>query len=143
MKVVLDANLIASLVLPLPYSDAAAERILAWKRQGVAFAAPALWRYEVNSVLRKAVVAGYLPADQLEFALVQIWGLNIQDFPATLELQRAELSWAERIQHSKIYDSAYLAIAEMLKAELWTADRRLVNSARTAGAGWVYSILDD
>jgi predicted nucleic acid-binding protein len=143
MRVVLDANLIASLVLPLPYSEAATTRLLTWKHQQVTFAAPALWSYEVSTVLRKAQVAGYLPAEQMDFALEQIWQLNIQDVPATLELQRQALVWAERLGQSKTYDSAYLAAAEVLQAEFWTADRRLAQSARGAGAAWVRSISEN
>ena len=134
MNIVLDANLIASLVLPLPYSETATSRILAWKRQQVTCAAPALWSYEVSTVLRKALVAGYLPSAQLDFALKHIWRINILDVPATFELQQQALAWAERLGQSRTYDSAYLAAAEALQSEFWTADRRLAKSAQQAGA---------
>jgi len=143
MNVVLDANLIVSLVLPLPYSDSATAQVLNWKQNLVRLSAPALWSYEVSTVLRKAVVAGYLPADQRNFALEQIWNLNIQDIPATLELQEQALVWAERLGQSKTYDSSYLAVAEVLQAEFWTADRRLARAAQNAGASWVFSILEN
>jgi predicted nucleic acid-binding protein len=87
------------------------------------------------------MVRGYLPADQLDFALEQLWQINIQDMPATLDLWKAALAWAERLGHSKIYASAYLAAAESLQAEFWTADRSLAHSARRAGATWVHSIF--
>jgi len=140
MNVVLDANLIASLVIPLPYSEPATTRILNWKRQGVVFVAPSLWSYEVSTVLRKAVMADYLPAEQLDFALGQIWQINIQSVPATLALDQQAHAWAERLGQAKIYDSAYLAVAEAFHTEFWTADQRLARSAKQAGANWVYSI---
>jgi predicted nucleic acid-binding protein len=143
MNVVLDANLIASLVLPLPYSEAATAQMLTWKRQQVTFVAPALWSYEVSTVLRKALVAGYLPANQLDFALAQIWRINVQDVPATLELQNRAFAWAERLGQSKTYDSAYLAVAEVLQSEFWTADHHLAQSAWQAGAAWVHSIFEN
>ena len=143
MNIVLDANLIASLVLPLPYSEAATAQMLSWKHQQVTFVAPALWSYEVSTVLRKALVAGHLPADQLEFALAQIWRINVQDVPATLELQNRAFVWAERLGQSKTYDSAYMAVAEMLQSELWTADHRLAQAAWQAGASWVHSIFEN
>ncbi|MBC8509529.1 MAG: type II toxin-antitoxin system VapC family toxin [Chloroflexi bacterium] len=142
MNIVLDANLIASLVIPLPYSERATELVLDWKRQGVTFVAPALWSYEVSTVLRKAVIADYLPPGELDFALEQIWKINIQDVPVNLALHRQALAWAERLGQSKTYDSAYLAVAESLQAEFWTADRSLATSAQRAGAHWVHSILD-
>ena len=49
MNIVLDANLVASLVLPLPYSEATTVQFLAWKRQQITFIAPALWNYEVGA----------------------------------------------------------------------------------------------
>jgi len=142
MNIVLDANLVASLVIPLPYSEQATELILDWKRQGVTFVAPALWSYEVSTVLRKAVVADYLPPGELDFALEQIWKVNIQDVPASLVLHRQALVWAERLGQSKTYDSAYLAVAESLQTDFWTADRSLAQSAQRSGAQWVHSILD-
>lgn len=142
MNIVLDANLVASLVIPLPYSEQATELVLDWKRQGVTFVAPALWSYEVSTVLRKAVVADYLPSTELDFALKQIWKINIQDVPASLALHRGALVWAERLGQSKTYDSAYLAVAESMQIDFWTADRSLAQSAQRGGAHWVYSILD-
>ena len=143
MNIVLDANLIASLVIPLAYSEQATTLVLDWKRQGVTFVAPALWSYEVSTVLRKAVVTDYLSPDELDFALEQVWKINIQDVPASLALHQQALDWAERLGQSKTYDSAYLAVAESLQTEFWTADRPLVKSAQRAGAHWVHSILDN
>jgi len=142
MTIVLDANLIVSLVLALPYSEAATHQIIAWKRQGKTLAAPTLWTYEVCSVLRKAEVTGYLDADQINNALIQLWRINIQGIPATLDLQRQALIWAERLGQSKAHDGAYLAVAESLGSEFWTADRRLAQSAHQSGASWVYSIVE-
>ncbi len=143
MNIVLDANLVASLAIPLPYSEQATELVLDWKRQGVTFVAPALWSYEVSTVLRKAVVADYLPPDELDFALEQIWKINIQDVPASLTLHRGALVWAERLGQSKTYDSAYLAVAESLQTDFWTADRSLAQSAQHSGAQWVHSIFEN
>ena len=142
MKIVLDANLIASLVLPLPYSQAATTQFLVWKSRQVVLVAPALWSYEVTTVLRKNLLAGYLLEEQLNLALEQIWRINIQNVPASFELQQQSLTWAKRLNQSKTYDSAYLAVAEGLSAHFWTADRRLAHSAQQAGASWVHSIHD-
>jgi len=143
MNIVLDANLVASLAIPLPYSEQATELVLDWKRQGVTFVAPALWSYEVSTVLRKAVVADYLPPDELDFALEQIWKINIQDVPASLDLHRQALVWAERLGQSKTYDSAYLAVAESMQTDFWTADRSLAQSAQRSGTQWVHSIFEN
>jgi predicted nucleic acid-binding protein len=36
------------------------------------------------------------------------------------------------------YDSFYLAIAEEFKAELWTADKRLINSLQDHKPTWLH-----
>jgi len=141
--IVLDANLIASLVLPLPYSRVAAAQILEWKRHSFTLAAPSLWCYEVSTILRKALAAGYLKADQLDNALMKIWQIHIEDVAPTLDLQKKAIVWAERLGHSKTYDASYLAAAESLLAEFWTADQRLAHAANQAGAAWTHSVFEN
>ena len=63
MSAVIDSNLIAALILPLPYSDQATQKIIAWKRAGAELLAPVLLEYEITAILRKAVVARWLTTD--------------------------------------------------------------------------------
>jgi len=138
MSVVIDANLVAAMVLPLPYSEQATHKITTWKRSGVGLLAPLLLEYEVVAVLRKAVAAGWLTTGTAVEALHRIAALNIHYTPPTLELHEQALHWAERLGHSKTYDAQYLALAEHRQAELWTADKRLANGARQAAVAWVH-----
>lgn len=140
MKIVLDANLIAGLVLPLPFSDAARFRLDDRLQQGASLFGPALWSYEVASVLRKFIVAGYLTQEELDEALERVWKLRIDSVQNSPDLQRQALAWAARLGQSKAYGGAYLAAAESLGAELWTADQRLAQAAHAAGAAWVKPI---
>ncbi len=138
MSVVVDANLVAAMVLPLPYSDLATHRITSWKRNRVGLLAPILLEYEVAAILRKAVVAGLLTTLLAVEAIHKIRTLNIQCTAPTPELHRQALHWAEQFGHSKTHDAHYLALAEQSQAELWTADRRLANRARQLSLAWVY-----
>jgi predicted nucleic acid-binding protein len=52
----------------------------------------------------------------------------------------AALHWAERIGHSKAYDAQYLALAESLSAEFWTADVRLVHVLEKLDVSWIHVI---
>jgi predicted nucleic acid-binding protein len=140
VSAVIDANLVAALVLPLPYSDQATQRITAWKRTGVGLLAPLLLEYEMAATLRQAVVARWLTTDVAVEAMGQILALNVQCFPPTPHLHEQALRWAHRLGGSKTYDAHYLALAEQEGVELWTADRRLANGARQAGAPWVHWI---
>ena len=143
MSVVIDANLVAAVVLPVPYSDQATERIIAWKQAGVDLLAPLLLEYEVAAVLRKAVVARWLTNQVAVEALGQILALRVQCLLPTPLLHEQALHWAHRLGHSKTYDAHYMALAEQEGAELWTADRRLANGARQAGVAWVHWIGQD
>ena len=137
MNVVVDANLVVALVLPLPYSDQAVARFAAWKQAGVDLLAPVLFEYEVIAVLRKAVVAGLLTTGLAGEAMRSILALHVQCVLPTLELHSRALYWAECLGHTKTCDAHYLALAEQRQAELWTADRRLANSARQEGVAWL------
>jgi predicted nucleic acid-binding protein len=140
MSAVIDANLIAALVLPLPYSDQATQKIVDWKRAGFELLAPVLLEYEIAAILRKALVAQWLTTDLALEAIGKILTLNLQCLAPTAHLHERALRWAERLGHSKAYDAHYLALAEQKGIELWTADRRLANGAQQAGAHWVHWI---
>jgi predicted nucleic acid-binding protein len=140
MSLVIDANLLAAVVLPLPYSEQATWRIMAWKRAGVELLAPLLLEYEIAAILRRAVVAQWLTTDLAVEAIDRVLTLRIRCLPPALHLHERALHWAERLGHSKAYDAHYLALAEQERAELWTADRRLANGAQQAGADWVHWI---
>jgi predicted nucleic acid-binding protein len=140
MSIVVDANLVAALVLPLPYSGQATQKIAQWKQDDVELTAPMLFEYEITTILRRAMVTGWVTATRAREALRHIQALQVATIAPTASLQESALSWAERLGHSKTYDAHYLALAEQQRAELWTADRRLANSVQQAGVSWVHWI---
>lgn len=54
--------------------------------------------------------------------------------------QQVAFRWAEQPGHSKTHGAYCLAVAEWKRAELWTADCRLVNRVRQQGVSWVHWI---
>ena len=140
MRVVLDANVVAALIIPLPYSDQAARRMKHWQDTETELLAPTLLEYEMVTVLRKAVVAEMIPADQAAGAIDSLLDLNIATLAPTRSLHDLALRWSDRLNQKVAYDAQYLALAEQLGIGLWTADRRLVNGAHRVGATWVHWI---
>lgn len=143
MKIVLDSNILAAQVLSLDYSDLATQKLQEWIEQDAELFIPSLGLYEIASLLRRAMVIQDLSLQQANQALQSIHNLDIQTIEPTPELLRKSLDWAEHIQQTVAYDSAFLAVAESLQAELWTADKRLAKATQSLNLSWVHCLLDN
>lgn len=138
--IVVDANLLASLAIPLEYSKQTTQRMEDWKRAGIDLLAPVLCEYELYLTLRKAVVNRILSAEEALVCLKNFPALGVRMIAPSYELHRLALQWAGQIKQPVAYDAQYLAVAEQFRAELWTADRRLADAAQQAGASWAHWI---
>lgn len=136
-QVVIDANIGLALVVNLPYSQAAEQKLAAWREKGNDLTVPGLWWYEVVSGLRKAVQARLLTSRDTLAALDDLATLGIVVHAASVETHRSALAWAERLKQIAAYDSQYLALAEKLGSDLWTADQHLAQNAKQLGLQWV------
>ena len=47
------------------------------------------------------------------------------------------MEWTSRLNQTVAYDAAYLALAEFLNSEFWTADNKLFKVADKEGLTWV------
>ena len=137
--VVIDANLGISLVTPVVYSSWVIQRMDEWRIQRTRIVVPTLWRYEVLSGLRKAISAGFITTESAGLALEQLAAMAFEEIMPTWEASHSILEWAGRIGQMVAYDSVYLALAEQLGADFFTADRRLALAAKRAGINWVFS----
>jgi predicted nucleic acid-binding protein len=110
--------------------------------EAVPLYAPRLWSYEVTSVIHKYLFDKILTGDEAEnmLRILFAFGVNLVDEDEALCL--AALRWASRLSQRPAYDAFYLALAESLDAELWTADRRLWQNAQQAGVTWVRSMFE-
>jgi len=139
-RVVIDTNLAVALVVPVPYSEAARGKVEEWRVEGAELLAPALWGYEVTSTLRKATKLGRIKNEEARAGLEAILDLGVTQVAADKVLHARALLWAERLGATVAYDAAYLALAEARKAELWTADQRLVRAAESKLIDWVRGV---
>jgi predicted nucleic acid-binding protein len=140
VKIVVDANTVVALAIPLPYSAQAARRMTTWQRMEAELFAPTLVEYEMVTALRKAVVMKMITADEAGDAVKSLMALDIQTVVPTRHLHSSALRWSEQLKQKAAYDAQYLALAEQLGADLWTADQRLAHGAQQAGATWVHWI---
>jgi len=127
-SLVVDAACAVCLLIPGPDQARHEALVDRWANLGYELHAPQLWMYEVTSAVTKAVRFGGLTAAEGERSLTQALNLRIQLVAADEEQVRSAYAWTVRLGRAAAYDSFYLALAESLKCDLWTADRRLVNA---------------
>lgn len=139
-SVVIDANIAVALLVERPWSALAEQRMLDWKRRKLHLCVPALWPSEVMSALRKAVYLHQLDQeDALKLvSAMDVW--NVQVYVPDAELNRKSLMWAERLGQMVAYDAQYLALAEHLQAEFYTADKKLFNRCQELEISFVKMI---
>ena len=99
--------------------------------------APVLWLAEAVSAIRKSVFFQAISAEDGLLALDDLLALDIETITIDPLLCRTAFEWAGRLRQATAYDGFYLALAEQMGAELWTADKRLANAAQQAGVTWV------
>jgi predicted nucleic acid-binding protein len=121
----------ASIVVTLVTAEAQSERALAlwaeWMQRDIEVVAPILLRYEVTSALRHKVIREMMSPQDARRALEEALSLDIELLdPPELALRAFDL--AARLNRPAAYDAHYLALAEMMDGECWTADEKLYNA---------------
>jgi len=139
-EVVIDSNLAVWAVLPVLAGMDVLGRFAEWQRSATRLLAPVLWVAESVSAIRGGLYTRMISIDEGRQAIDDLFALEVQTLPLEVSLCRSALDWAGRIGQGKAYDGFYLALAEELGVEFWTADRRLANGARQAGASWAHWI---
>jgi predicted nucleic acid-binding protein len=132
--VVVDASFAFQLVLPGPRQALFEAQTRQWKQDECELRAPALWLYEMTSALCKGVRLGELDPDEGRRALSLAQRLGVHLIPPDDAQAGLAFEWTLRLNRAVAYDSFYLALAEALHCELWTADQRLRSAA---GQPWV------
>lgn len=143
MPLVVDANLLVSLAIDLPYSEAAQARVEGWLADGESLFSPELWEYEATTSVRKWAVQRAVSSEEIERALLRLDALPVESVSTDAVLRRSALVWAARLGHFAAYDGFYVALAERLETELWTADGRLARGCQAAGAKFVRPLSSD
>lgn len=136
--VVIDANLSLAQALPLPYSESVARMMVYWKNGLTRLIVPSLWEYEVILGLRRACAVGIISSEMSRQLFNELLGMGLEVIAGEPERHLLALTLAERLEQAHAYDTQYLALAEQLGCEFWTADQRLVNRSAQLGLRYVH-----
>lgn len=127
-RVVVDASLVIKWVVSEPDSGAARSLARTWARDGITPVAPYLMPVEVSNALHRRVVRGELTVAAAARLLETLLASGIE-LLEPLRLHSRAIELAGRLEQGGTYDSHYLALAETLGCDLWTADERFRRAA--------------
>ena len=130
--VCVDANIVIQHVV----SNAAEDLWKTWAESRFRLIAPTLLYYEVTNGLYRYLKAGFFTLETVEKTLQAALALPIEVI-GDAELHQRAKDLAAKYNLPAAYDAHYLALAEGLEAELWTADARLFNAVQPFGIEWV------
>ncbi len=122
--VCVDSSLALKLFLPEADSQRAQNLWERWMEMDAEIVAPPLFLFEVTSVLCRKVTRDLLTLEEAQqiFSLLQGEPWRFAYLPG---LHERALTLAVRFRQSQVYDAHYLALAEAMACEFWTADERL------------------
>lgn len=106
-----------------------------WVSDGVELCAPTLWLYEITSALCKVVRFGQITPAEAKRALELAQQLGVRLIAPDGTQARRAFEWTMHLNRAAAHDSFYLALAETLDCDLWTADRHLCNAVELP---WVH-----
>ena len=133
----IDASLVVRLVAD-PEDDSVRRVWEQWDAERRQLAAPTLLYYEVTNALHRYQKLGLMSASSVRLALEAALSLPIHLHGET-DLHWRALELAERFSLPAAYDAHYLALAERLGGEFWTADAALARRVQPALA-WVHLV---
>ena len=132
---VVDASVIVEVLAPGVPSDAPA-RLLMGKlaAAGADLVAPALLWLETSNALLTGIRRGRWNGAAADSAMTRLTGLEVRSADTPYDRARA-FELARRYDNWAVYDMVYVALAERLGTQFYTADDRL--RARLAHLPWV------
>ena len=128
-SVVVDASLAVKWLVEEDDSDKAHAALQAWVVQGITRIAPYLMPFEVANALHRRVLRGELNVGDSTRMIARLLesSLELHQPPG---LHARALRLASQLNQNAPYDAHYLALAESVGCELWTADERFYRATR-------------
>lgn len=128
-RVCVDSNLVIKLALDEEASRLAREQWERWRKDDAEVVAPPLLLYEITATLRNRVHRDILPLDEARDALGELLRLPISLIDLA-DLHERAWELATHFNQPTAYDANYLAVAQSLNCQFWTADGRLYVSVQ-------------
>lgn len=128
--IIIDASVVAKWLLPDEYDLRADIIKKAFSDREIAVAVPTLIFYEINNLLKSAVLSKRISVNDSVDFYKNFINLNFT-IHWSKELLKNTLQRALDLNISS-YDAAYIVLAEFLKIPLFTADEKLVKKANSS-----------
>lgn len=129
MNLVVDASGALKWLLPEEYSSEAINLLLTWIREDAEVLVPSWFHCEMSNALYQRTLSQTIGLQDAQDSLRDL--LRFVTFrDVEPENAIAALAIATRFRLSATYDAQYLALAEHLDCDLWTADVRFWESTR-------------
>lgn len=119
----IDASVIVKLTLKGESHRVTSRRLVRESTAGgIELIAPPLFESEVDTVIRKRVVAGKLSLEDAHkaYSILDRAPVHIVTYP---DLRQRARDITERFNLPTVYDATYAALAELRGCEFWTADK--------------------
>lgn len=136
-SVCVDANLVVRLVAD-PRDKLVRTLWEQWDSEKRLLCAPTLLYFEVTNALYRYQRAELMSSSSMRLALNAALSLPIRLYGEE-KLHSLAIDFAERFSLPAAYDAHYLALAQHLSAEFWSADKRLIKAVQAA-LPWVHSV---
>ena len=142
--VVVDASLALKWLVREEHSDTALALLRFWESQDLRPAAPRLMPFEAANAVHRRVVRGELTVETAA-ALIENLLSSRLELHETPNLHRRALELASQLDQGAVYDAHYLALAEILECEMWTADEKFVRAASPVARNlrWLGEFAED
>ena len=137
-SVVVDASLAVKWLVEEDDSDKAHAVLQSWVAQDITRIAPHLMPFEVANALHRRVSRGELSVGDSIRMIARLLASRLElHQPPDLHVRALQL--ASQLKQSAAYDAHYLALAESVGCELWTADERFyrASSPSIANVRWL------
>jgi predicted nucleic acid-binding protein len=132
-----DANLVIRLVAD-PNDESVQHLWEQWDADRRQIAAPTLLYYEIANALYRYQKLGFMSAASVQLAFTAALALPLELY-GEADLHWRALDLADKFTLPAACDAHYLALAELLGGEFWTADRRLARTVQPS-LPWVHLI---